>query len=104
MVAGTNGGNNTAGSATLGNVTGGNATTLTGAAGNTGGAYCHLTVGLPGAVRSSANNSFGKGVTKNIVEPTTSGGASWPGLRPVGHVHATARFATFCASISRSPL
>ena len=47
---------------------------------------------------------FGNGVTTYIVEPTTSGAASWPRSTPVEKVHATRRSRAFDVVIWSRPL
>jgi hypothetical protein len=42
---------------------------------------------------------LGYGVSRYIVEPTTSGAASWPFLKPVSNVNAGFSWPAFCAVI-----
>src|SRR5690349_6487488 len=65
------------------------------------GSYFHFTA--PFFVRSSAYNTFGKGATRYIVSPTTSGAPSCPRSTPVENVHATCIFLTFSMLIWSSP-
>src|SRR3982751_882630 len=72
-------------------------------AGSGAGEYFHFT-GADGWVRSSANRSFGYGVTTYIVPPTTRGAASCPLALPVAKLALTARSRTRSTVISPSGL
>jgi len=61
-------------------------------------------IGAPGRLRSKAYRMLGNGVTRYIVEPTTSGAASWPDTMPVENVQATLSWPTVDALISSRPL
>jgi hypothetical protein len=62
------------------------------------GRYFHLR-GKPGCVRSRAYATFGYGVIRYIVLPTTRGCPSWPRSTPVEKVHETCRLFAFAGVI-----
>src|SRR5215207_7468086 len=55
--------------------------------------YVHFT-GPPGRARSRAYSTFGYGVTRYIVLPTTRGAPAWPRVIPVEKLQACFSWAT----------